>query len=685
MIPNRQKTASALSALLVCVCLQIVCSGAGFAASYIVDDNGRRIPSPDPYLVYEVIDGRSVGVGSFHDPSHFILLDDGSILVADTGNSRLVHISADRSSARQITPADVSGGLVSPSGIAVANDGNLWVADLGAHRVVKMDLHGNVSTVLTEPTLWTGTSSIAFRPIRVLQDSSGTVYVANEGDYRGLFTYRENGTFRGFHGANMITVNLRFLLWRLVMTPEQWDIVKRGYVPSAVSDMAFNRLRQIYTVSGSAMEDQIRLLNVVGGNVYERGQYGEYEFIDGVFYRPNLSGIAVDNDGIITVCDTNTGKIYQYNASGELLLVFGGKGENTGSFGQPIALQVARDGDIYVMDRARGDIQVFRPTHFARLIHQASALHDAGRYVEARSLWESVLVYSAHHLNAHRGIAEAQMKLKDFKGAMESFRRARDEIGYSRAFAKYRRQYLRERFTAVVFGGLALFVFVRLLLIALQRVAAKPAGRSEYADERYSVPEILLGILLNPARMLEAIRQSSKWHHGVILLIALVAVRILGLYLTSYHFAGEYVQETTMSREVLQTFVPIVAWCIASYAVSTVMYGRGRAKDVFVATGYCLAPYLLFSLPLALLTQVFSLDEAWIYNLLQASMWGWVVLLVFLQMIYLHDFSPGQAVGVTFMSLFAIAASFGLIGLVYALTWQNANLVKSIALEVSMR
>ena len=82
---------------------------------------------------------------------------------------------------------------------------------------------------------------------------------------------------------------------------------------------------------------------------------------------------------------------------------------------------------------------------------------------------------------------------------------------------------------------------------------------------------------------------------------------------------------------------------------------------------------------------MFSLDEAWIYNLLQASMWGWVVLLVFLQMIYLHDFSPGQAVGVTFMSLFAIAASFGLIGLVYALTWQNANLVKSIALEVSMR
>ena len=44
-----------------------------------------------------------------------------------------------------------------------------------------------------------------------------------------------------------------------------------------------------------------------------------------------------------------------------------------------------------MLDRDRNNIQIFQPTRFADLIHQASQLHFNGRYQEALAPWKEVL------------------------------------------------------------------------------------------------------------------------------------------------------------------------------------------------------------------------------------------------------------------------------------------------------
>lgn len=89
-------------------------------------------------------------------PTATALLADGSFLIADTGNHRIRHVTAD---GRIFTVAGSSRGLSgdggpataaqldSPHDVAPATDGGFLIADTANDRIRRVDLHGNISTL----------------------------------------------------------------------------------------------------------------------------------------------------------------------------------------------------------------------------------------------------------------------------------------------------------------------------------------------------------------------------------------------------------------------------------------------------------------------------------------------------------------------------------------------------------
>lgn len=98
--------------------------------------------------------GNMDGVGNtacFRNPTGLVRLDDGSLIVADTGNCKLRKIFADGSvetlagtgKAGKSDSADpLTGQLTDPRGLALAKDGTLYIADSGSSNIRRLDASG---------------------------------------------------------------------------------------------------------------------------------------------------------------------------------------------------------------------------------------------------------------------------------------------------------------------------------------------------------------------------------------------------------------------------------------------------------------------------------------------------------------------------------------------------------------
>jgi len=113
--------------------------------------------------------------GQVEDVGSVEVLADGTLWVADAGNSRVQHLSADGSVLQVIGPfaAGEPGAIEYPNDVAVDPAGRIWVADYRGHAVVVFGPDGTPLARLAgegDQSLWTPTS-LTF-------DDAGRLYLA---------------------------------------------------------------------------------------------------------------------------------------------------------------------------------------------------------------------------------------------------------------------------------------------------------------------------------------------------------------------------------------------------------------------------------------------------------------------------------------------------------------------------
>ncbi len=141
----------------------------------------------------------------FNDPES-IAVDrrDGSVIVADTGNSTIRRVTARgivttiAGKAGTTGSADGTGSAATfdrPRGVAVDGSGTIYVADYGNGKIRKITA-GGVVTTFVEKSLW------EFVPLALAVDGAGNVYVADGWNWIDKITPDGViGTFAGSHEA----------------------------------------------------------------------------------------------------------------------------------------------------------------------------------------------------------------------------------------------------------------------------------------------------------------------------------------------------------------------------------------------------------------------------------------------------------------------------------------------------
>jgi tetratricopeptide (TPR) repeat protein len=655
---------------------------------YTINSDGERVPAPAGYIHAGTISGERLACGPFAAPQD-LFLDPatGHLLVVDTGNDRVVVLNSDGEFLSEIGGEET--GLTAPEGVFVDAEGDIWVADTGNERVAVFAPDGTFKAEYHRPAS-DYLEGYDFRPSKTVVDRRGFIYIVigSEGNL-GVLVMDSTERFRGFFGRTRIKFNLARVLARIFASKAQRRRMLRVR-PAPLGNIHIDDMGFIYAVSPVLQKDQIQRLNSVGENVYGEGgkrigagrlwdklrgkeglTFGEEEtnFRWDDVREMNISflvssmfvDVAVDDLGIVSTLDQQRYQVYQYDQAGNLLTIFGGLGLREGAFSQPVSIVAGDEGDLYVLDASRGNIQVFRPTEITRLIHEASHMYFNGEYDEAAVLWSEIAQRNTNFALAHSGLGKALMRQERFAEAMQEYRYAENEYGYSDAFREYRHVWMRSNFGWLGAGVIALLVVTNVVGKALTH-----------------------GLRRLLANLRDLRQRSGLWAVPALLSLA-VLVRMAGLAAVSFHFQSQRPEETRLLFEAGKILIPWITWCVSAVAVAEVFYGEGTFRQIVVSSAWALWPYLVLTLPVSLMTNLISLDEKALYHVGLAIIWTLIAWQFFQQVKTLHNFETGQAAGVMLLTLLGMLIIWVLLGLVYALTGEIVRFVEQIAMEIYVR
>ncbi len=294
----------------------------------------------DPYegkevtlLADNVLGTNGTDPGKFEMPRAIAVAPDGSLYIADTGNHRIQHLSADGDVLNiwgyfaDRSQSDAPGGsFYEPWGIAVGPDGNVFVADTWNHRIQKFTPQGEFITQ------WgyfgQAETGLAFwGPRDVLVDEQGRVFITDTGNKR-VVVFTSDGEFlTTFGSAGLLEGQFDEPVGLAV------DTDGRIYVADT-----WNKRVQVFEPDASGLSySPVLEWEIVGW-------YGQS--------LDNKPFIAVDRQGAgrVFVSDPESYRILEFNAQGEFLRYWGDYGNGPESFNLPGGLAVGPDGELWVAD-----------------------------------------------------------------------------------------------------------------------------------------------------------------------------------------------------------------------------------------------------------------------------------------------------------------------------------------------
>lgn len=626
--------------------------------SYSYDSHFNPIEIPAPYTVKTLIKGADLGIGNFNDISDvFFSKETGHIYVADSGNNRIVILNKDYTLFNVLSEFDNNGKsdcFNRPSGITVRN-GVLYVADTQNNRIVLFNSDFTIKNEFTGPKLISQPDNYEYYPVRMGVDLANRMYVIATNINNGIILLNENGEFEKYAGSPLVKINFLDKLWKSIMTKQQKKNSEKS-VPTEYSSIHIDKDGFLYLTNSSSDVNPVVKLNSQGGDIlkYKYNPSGDslHRNSSGKYTKSVICDVAVRDDGVYAALDSKSGRVFVYDQEGTLLYCFSGMGSQTGMMFSPSAIEICED-QILISDRFDGTLTVFYETTFGKTVDMAASAMLKGDYQNSEKLWKSVNEFCPSYEIPYIELAKIDILEQDYSSALKKLYGAGDIDTYSKAFEGRRKELLKSNFNMVyislfcILGVIIASVILMKKFRVRQRLEKVPIIK-EYLYANYC--------MFHP---IDGFWDIKREHYGSrraanALVIIFCAVYVLRVQFTGYIFSGQKTSEVNAVFELLKILIPILLWCVSNWCFTTLMDGEGSMKDIYIATAYALRPYILFSIPLCILSNVLSADEAFIYNTLNIIVIIWTVALIFLSMVVTHDYSMKKGLLTALLTILGI-------------------------------
>lgn len=602
----------------------------------------------------------------------------GNIYVADSGTKKIFVAS----STGEVVAEIGEGTLKSPTGVYVDENEKIYVADYEEEKIFRFSGQGKLEAEFGKPDSPLFGKSSSFKPQKVAVDRRGNIFVISEGSTNGIIQLSKDGEFLGYYGVNSTEASFSSFVQKLFMS-ESRKARMFMKTPPAPDNIAIDDQGLIYSVTEGTTNEVIKKLNVAGKNM----------LFEDISEEKTLQDIAVDSAGNMFVV-SSSGEIYEYDSFGNLLFIFGGKDDGTnrlGLFKQPAGITIDPDGRLYVTDKERGLIQVFESTAFSKQVHEGIALFKEGRYVQSQKYWKSVLEMNSSFGLAHSAMGSAYYKQQDYEKALEEYKFANDVYGYSDSFWEVRHAWMQENLETVLFILIVLVVLFYMvkLLDRKKGILDKPRRSWHSFKERKLFGELifLFQFFRHPIDSFYYLKRKkyASVLSATILYIILLAEYIISRFYTGFIFNTLGSEEANLVGELLKIAVPLLLFIVVNYLVSTINDGEGRFKDIYIGTIYSLAPYLVFSLPITIMSNVLTYNESFVYVFSIRIIYAWCLIILFIMIKEIHNYTFTDTIRNILVTLFGMVIMLLVGFIVFVLIDQVYDFVYSIIKEAVLR
>ncbi len=651
--------------------------------TYTYSIDGMPLDSPAAYTTsaQEVYNSTDMGLTTKFDKNKIINSSDiatdeeGRVYLTDPEGDRIVILNEHFKAIGVISEYEDENGkhckLESPRGVfatdpTVSSTGedNIYVADTGNKRVVVFD----GETFEYVRTIQKPADSIvapdAYSPSAIAVDLYGRIFIASPGTYEGIMVLSSEGQFAGYIGAQKITLTAMEAIWRRfeIMVGRENTNVKvqsafnnltvdnEGFVYATISFSDSGDLNQQLKAltSKSPTYSPIKKLNSTGKEIMKRNGFFDPAGEVGVLSTSQLSKItdvSIGPNGVWTILDSTRSRLFTYNSNGDLLYAFGDVGDQCGNGEALAGIAYQTVGDttyLLTLDNAfGGSIKITRysPTEYCDTIMAALYNENEHNYSVSIDYWQDVLTKNNNFDLAYIGIGKALFNQGRYEEAKEMLASAYETDYWSKAFAEQRKDVIAKLMLPIV---IAIIVVLVLFFKFLGWAKKKNKANSLNVGKRTYVEELLYAFHL-PFHPFDGFWDLKHEKRGSVrAATTIIALTVLAFFYQSigqgYTFnpRGSY---TTVFIQILSIVVPIALWTVSNWCLTTLFDGEGSLKDIYIATGYALAPLPLFVLISTILTNVLSSSEGTIPNMLITIAFIWVVMLLFFGTMVTHDYT----------------------------------------------
>ncbi len=646
--------------------------------TYTMDGWGRVLETQTAYLPNETI--IKFGEEFLNSPNDLFITDDGEIYVADTRNSRIVV----GNEAGELVKIIGEGILNTPRGVFVTEDKHVYVADSEGMAVYEFDEEGNKINEYGKPESPLYGDKIEYKPSKLVVNDAGIMYIICSSNTNGIVEISpdEGGTFLGYFGANAASADPMLVLRRAIATEAQRAKMVSN-IPSTPDNLAIDEKGLIYTVTRGEEYNSLRRLNIAGKNL----------ITDCDAYDESPGAVAVGNHDNVYVASTK-GYIYEYNKQGELLFVFGAKDDGSQRVGlstQVTSIKIDTHDNIYLLDSEKNQIQVYRPSEFTSLLHNALYLYSKGRYTESKEPLEQVLKMNSMFDYANKAMGRALFQEENYDLATDYARLAKDYSGYSDAFWEIRNNWLKRNIVNLIVSIILLYILIKVLKYFDKKkgIFNKPREiwKGFYNNKLFSNVMYAKYFMRHPSDGSYGIAREGRASFSApsIILVIFIAEYVINKYLCG--FLQKTIREGRyeLVSDIGTIIVVIVGVTLCNYLVCTINEGEGTVKKIYTYFCYSLMPYVLLTPVSFVLSHVVTNNEAFLITLVQVVMYGWVIVLMILAIQGVNNYTAQETFKIICLSIFTILIVALLIFIIYVLWAQVFEFISAIIGEVVYR
>lgn len=176
---------------------------------------------------------------------------------------------------------------------------------------------------------------------------------------------------------------------------------------------------------------------------------------------------------------------------------------------------------------------------------------------------------------------------------------------------------------------------------------------------------------------------SLKYSFIIVLLLFVAQVAYDRLY--GFQFYVVYDKLFNIIPYIVQSIILFATWVIGNWAISTLLDGEGTLKNICIFSAYALVPYIVQVFINVFLSHFLVRDEYIFMQAIQVIGTLWSIILMFMAIKTVHQFSVLKTIGDIILTVFAMLIILFLLVLLLSLFQQVYVFAYSVYTEIAYR